>query len=200
MSLLFAADADTGRIQPVSVQAQHLAAIPTQPFRFGGITRLPQPPAALAEALQVAATALAQALQLRGLNGLDGLWDGGRLWVLEINPRPPLSLALQPAALAGQLLRQHMTGMAPPAPDRSSAGLSPGVALVYASRTLSIPADFRFPPGCHDVPVLPHQCASGAPLCSLHVSSGGVEELRVRVRNLRECLLPVAGVESVSSL
>ncbi len=204
VSLLFFAHCSNAAaavaITPVSVQTQHPAPTPTQPFRLGGLVRLGRPQPLLLRALLRAAGVLAEGLKLQGLNGLDGIWDGERLWVLEINPRPPLSLALQTRATAARLLRAHIDGTTMIAAEPCSTGLSPGVALVYASRTLSIPADFRFPSGCHDVPFLPHHCAAGAPLCSVHVATGGVEELRARVRDLRECLLPVAGVESVSSL
>ncbi len=218
VSLLFLATA--AGCTPIAVHQQVLAPSPAAPFRFGGVIAWPDAPAALVAELQRAASGLAARLNLRGLNGLDGVWDGNRLWVLEINPRPPLSLTLQPPAHQGRLLRAHLRACLPTrtfapravhadarrqampeAADREHrTGLSPGVALVYASRSLSIPADFRFPPNCHDVPALPATLPDGVPVCSVHVPDGGLGELRTEIGYLRECLLSVAGVESLSSL
>jgi len=65
---------------------------------------------------------------------------------------------------------------------------------------LSIPADFRFPSSCHDLPVLPRTFEPGEPVCSVVVEDGGLGKLRAHIKALRECLNPVAGVDLLSSL
>ena len=228
VSLLFLAEA-TG-IRAVSVQRQYPAPGSGAPFRFGGLVAAPDLALRPGHELAAAAAGLARWFGLRGLNGLDAMWDDGRLWLLEINPRPPASLALRTGPERARLLQAHMTVCAEgielsensdfqarqgsvPAhslmqsnsprwwPQRlRNESLNPGMALVYASRSLSIPADFRFPPGCHDRPTLPRSFAAGEPVCSLRVSEGGVEKLRALTGALRERLLPVAGAEILSSL
>jgi predicted ATP-grasp superfamily ATP-dependent carboligase len=193
----------------LSVQRQFLAGSPLAPFRFGGVVRAPELAPAAVAALDHCATALASHFGLRGINGLDGLWDGNQLWVLEINPRPTASLALLDPRLQAAALRAHLQtapGAAGSRPDwpaalpRLTDALNPGMAVVYASAQLSIPADFRFPPGCHDLPVLPRVFAAGDPVCSVQVRTGGIEELRALIRTLRECLFALAGADLLSSL
>jgi predicted ATP-grasp superfamily ATP-dependent carboligase len=236
VSLLFLAT-DTGAA-PLGVHHQCLAPTAGAPFRFGGVVAAPDLDPRARSALSDAARRLTHRFGLRGLNGLDALWDGQTLWLLEINPRPPASLALHAGAVRGRLLQAHIecfaarasrnragadrySGAGDPlqqcesAPQRAGAageprtdeppwqgrdGLNPGMAVVYASRLLSIPADFRFPPGCHDRPTLPRTFAAGEPVCSVQVAAGGVEKLRTLIGILRERLLPVAGAESLSSL
>ena len=202
VSLLFLTAADT--TAALGVHRQYCAPRPGYPYRFAGVVSAPDLSGACQSALLDAASRLARHFALRGLNSLDALWDGSSLHVLEINPRPPASLALQERAQQAGLLQMHMAafGLAPagtPAPTCSQT-LNAGMALVYASRTLSIPADFRFPLGCHDLPTLPHSFAADQPVCSLHTTDGGIEKLRSLVRVLQEHLLPVAGAECVYSL
>lgn len=206
VSVLLYRDAQQCRV--LSLQSQFCAPAPQQAWRFGGVVAVHQAP--WTGALGAAGEALAQAFDLRGLNGIDALWDGERLWVLEINPRPPASLQLLPArwqsgwAARHALTAQSTAGRAPgPAPGRDPDmrhALKAGMAVVYASSRLSIPADFRFPPGCHDLPVLPRSFGPGDPVCSVQARSGGIEKLRTLIGVLRERLLPLAGADVLSSL
>lgn len=219
VSLLFHAAPDL--LTPLCWARQYCAPTPGARFRFGGVVALDPRDAAWSAELLRAARGLATAFGLRGLNGLDGLWDGSRLWVLELNPRPTASLALLSDAARAHWMRAHLASAAPreacanaaaqktelqpegvAGPDRAPAGhaLNAGAAVVYASARLSIPADFRFPPGCHDLPALPQDFEAGAPVCSVQVCTGGIEKLRTLIGLLRERLLPVAGADLLSSL
>ncbi len=65
-----------------------------RPFVFcGAIGPVPLPPD-VAQRIDAAVRALAAAFALRGLGSLDFMFDGTAFSVLEINPRPPASMAL----------------------------------------------------------------------------------------------------------
>ena len=62
----------------------------------GVIGPVPVPPA-VGAALQRVVREAAAEFELRGLASLDFLLDGERIDVLELNPRPPASIALYPS-------------------------------------------------------------------------------------------------------
>jgi len=76
--------------------------------------------------------ALAAEFGLRGVNGLDFLLDGERLSVLEVNPRPPASIALYRDVLPGGMLRAHVAasreGELPDVQEAGSGGRIPADA------------------------------------------------------------------------
>jgi len=214
----------------LSVHRQYLAPSSERPFRFGGLVVEADLPEPAFIALVNACRAICRQFGLVGLNGLDAIWDGATLWLLEINPRPPASLALYPNDLLAPLFEAHLISclsVARPNPllpnlnaiigldalnsahfSTNRNTLSPaahkllnrGMAIVYASALLSIPADFQFPSGCHDLPVLPRTFQAGEPICSIVVSDGGRGKLRAQVKALRECLNPAAGEDLLCSL
>lgn len=217
-------------VSVLSFHQQYLAPSPAYPYRFGGVIAEADIPARARELLTYACVALSQELDLIGLNGLDAIWDGRDLWILEINPRPPASLALYPLDLLAQLFVAHLLSFFNQRGEETLFGsrlpsfpaalkypaflpgdlssllatqhnlLNRGMAIVYASSLLLIPADFRFPPGCHDLPILPRSFQAGEPICSVVASDGGLGKLRAQVKALRECLNPVAGEDLLCSL
>ncbi len=92
---------------------------PTRPHVYcGAIGPVPLPEAAAHEAAS-SVRRLAAAFRLRGLGSLDFLLDGERVLVLEVNPRPPASLALYPGAgWIGAQLASCLDGRLPPWPVR----------------------------------------------------------------------------------
>ena len=207
----------------LSIHRQYLAPSSERPFRFGGLVVDADIPEPACISLANACHSICRQFGLVGLNGLDAIWDGATLWLLEINPRPPASLALYPNALLAPLFEAHLISClraAKPTPllpnfntiigldalnsahfhanrntlwPASHNLLNRGMAIVYASALLSIPADFQFPSGCHDLPILPRTFQAGEPICSIVISDGGLGKLRAQVKALRECLNPVAG-------
>jgi predicted ATP-grasp superfamily ATP-dependent carboligase len=214
----------------LSCHRQYLAPGSDCPYRFGGLVVAADIPERAIALLTRACTQLSQHFGLMGLNGLDAIWDGKELWILEINPRPPASLSLYPNALLAQLFEAHLsycssnmpthrfsrhlnsnvsgvTEQTLPSVDDISRSmfdhhnlLNRGMAIVYAIELLSIPADFRFPSSCHDLPILPRTFEAGEPICSVVAEDGGLGKLRAHMNALRECLNPVAGVDLLSSL
>jgi len=228
LSLLFLSGPEITQV--LSCHRQYLAPGSDCPYRFGGLVVAADIPERAIALLTRACTQLSQDFGLVGLNGLDAIWDGNDLWLLEINPRPPASLSLYPSALLAQLFEAHLSYCSSNTPthrylphlhstvsgvteptlhgvediSRSMWNhhnlLNRGMAIVYATGLLSIPADFRFPSSCHDLPVLPRTFEPGEPVCSVVVEDGGLGKLRAHIKALRECLNPVAGVDLLSSL
>jgi len=196
------------RVTVLSYHRQYLAPGRNTPFRFGGLVTATDLSEQVQTALHRACVELSREFHLKGLNSLDAIWDGQELWLLEINPRPPASLALHPLGTQATVLRAHLasfdgfkgTDVFDGLNTEKDNLLNPGFAIVYASSLLSIPADFRFPSGCHDLPALPRTFQDGEPVCSVVVPNGGLGKLRAQVKALRECLNPVAGVDLLSSL
>ena len=63
----------------------------------GNVTPPRLPAAELAELdgrLRAVCAEVASRFAVRGAFGVDGIWDGRELWVLEVNPRPTASLEL----------------------------------------------------------------------------------------------------------
>src|SRR6202008_427806 len=96
-SVAAVADGRAAAVLGVSEQLVGRKALGTSGFRWCGNVVPARPPLGEREALLEGAVAIcahvARAFALRGLFGVDLIWDGARAWVLEVNPRPTASLA-----------------------------------------------------------------------------------------------------------
>ncbi|WP_332674000.1 ATP-grasp domain-containing protein [Aromatoleum sp.] len=124
MSALFVADGRRGRL--IGVNRQIVRKLRDRPYVFRGCVG-PVPVASdVRRKLEDWVDALAADFGVRGVNGLDFLLDGDHPSVLELNPRPPASIALYRDALRGGLLRAHVVacleGELPDVRDVSSSG------------------------------------------------------------------------------
>ena len=82
---------------------------------------------ALAGAARTICAHLALAFGLRGLFGVDLVWDGERAWVVEVNPRPTGSLECVEAAHEVGVFAAHLDGCAGRLPSTAPArGAAPG--------------------------------------------------------------------------
>ena len=164
------------------INEQIVRPIGERPFVFHGVIG----PLPVADALRrdVAAIvrALSEAFSLRGLCSLDFLQDGERVSVLEINPRPPASLALYPrAGLVQAHLRACRFGELPaplPVPN-----LVHGSEIFFAPRNLVLEgaaiAEIAATPDTHDLPHAAGRFNAGDPLCSF--SAQGPDALSVKI-------------------
>lgn len=179
-----------------------------RPHVYGGAIGPVPVPTALAAQVTHALAALVPALGLRGLGSLDVLWDGQRVWVLEINPRPTASMALYPTlrfrcgedGATHGLLQAHLQaclqGQLPvpvARPARPSDHAVRGTAIIYAPQALHLSAAqtdaLARRPDTHDLPAGPARLARGEPLCSVSAAGPSAHAVRTRLRDAREALL-----------
>ena len=121
-------------------------------------------PAGLRKQAREICSRLAAEFGLRGLFGVDFIWDGERAWTLEVNPRPTASLEVIETAYGVDVFDAHLRGCAgelpPVEPARSGVA---GKAVVFATRDV-VAGDLR---GVRDVPHPGERIAAGHPICTI---------------------------------
>ena len=162
-------------------------------YRWCGNLVPPRLPAAERDALLAQARAICSCLTgafaLRGLFGVDLVWDGGRAWVVEVNPRPTASLetieavhgvgtrpdrlrsggptplrGLDPFAAHLEACAGRLRAVSPPADPSRAAGK----AVVFARRDVRVPDTRDWTArGIRDVPHPGEPIAAGHPICTL---------------------------------
>lgn len=165
VSLLFAADGMN--VKEVGFNQQWLAPTALMPYRYGGAVSRAELPQAVRQQLLAAAQKLTSAVGLRGLNSLDGIMQGERLWVLELNPRLTATFDLYPVE-SGQLFELHMQAAAgslanwPQLSDKARAHY-----IVYAPENISLPEGFDWPAWTADIPPAGALIKAGEPVCTV---------------------------------
>ena len=126
---------------------------------------------ALAAAAQATCAHLASAFELRGLFGVDLVWDGERAWVVEVNPRPTGSLECIEAAYEVGVYAAHLDGCAgrlpsiAPAPTPRRAA---GKAILFATQDVRLGDTRGWPArGIRDVPHQSERITAASPICTL---------------------------------
>lgn len=163
--------------------------------------------------------ACAESFALRGLASLDFLLDGERVLVLEVNPRPPASLALYPRVGNVGVLQAHLDacidarlpparpGVGLPADAASVEGAAivagsdttaatarvHGNEIIYAPVALAIdPAaalQLAHRPGTHDLPRAATRFAAGDPICSVSAEGATAAAVKAELAQRRDVLL-----------
>jgi|CXWL01.1.fsa_nt_gi predicted ATP-grasp superfamily ATP-dependent carboligase len=182
----------------LGINQQLVRAIGARPFVYAGVLGPLGLPDAAATALDKALQTLSAEFVLRGLGSLDFVLDGDSVQVLEINPRPPASLALYGTRLAGGLMAAHvqacLQGRLPmllPAPGGTQA--LRGTAIVFAPRAVHIDETaaqaLQAMPACHDLPLAGTQLQRGDPLCSVSAAGPDAAAVRAQLNTGRETVL-----------
>lgn len=146
-------------------------------WRFSGaIGPVPLPAAARAQ-LRPACDALVAALGLRGLCSVDFLLDGQQVWLLEVNPRLPATLALYPQArpISAHLALCGLTdGRTPLPPEALPEQGQRAFAVVSAPRQggcdAALALALAHTPGCADLPHAGQAWQAGEPVCTVEVA------------------------------
>jgi len=126
---------------------------------------------------------------VRGAFSVDAVWDGRRVWVLEVNPRPPGSLEL----FGGGCFEAHVRGARSVALPTVAGPLATRCAKVklvlFADRDLRTPDPDWWPEGLvRDVPHAGETIKRGAPVCTLVSERADVPELAERGARLLAAL------------
>ena len=126
---------------------------------------------ALAADARAICSHLALAFGVRGLFGVDLVWDGERAWVVEVNPRPTGSLECVEAAHDVGVFAAHLDGCAgrlPSIPPAQAPRRAAGKAILFATRDVRVGDTRDWPArGIRDVPHPGERIAAGAPICTL---------------------------------
>ena len=201
------ADGRSAALLGVSEQLIGRRALGARGWRWCGNVVPPRLPAreqhALAGAAQAICAHLAAAFGLRGVFGVDLVWDGARPWVVEVNPRPVASLETIDAAHGVRSFAAHLeacAGRLPAAGTRASAAA--GKAVLFATEDLRVPDTSDWTArAIRDVPHPGEEIAAGRPICTLIATGRSPEtvlaELEARAAALRRELHEV-GVDAVA--
>ncbi len=179
MSATFIADGRAARV--LGFNELIVRPFGARPFVYCGAVGPMPLPADLASRIAAAVDDLAAAFSLRGLGSLDFMRDGDDFGVLEINPRPPASMALYGKGLVAAHAHACLRGELPHAETAANTAVN-GTEIVFARRPLQLdaPAAHRLAEraGCHDLPAGAMRFDAGDPVCS--VSARGADAAQVR--------------------
>ena len=164
-------------------------------YRWCGNLVPPRLPAGERDALLGQARAicscLAGAFALRGLFGVDFIWDGERAWTLEVNPRPTASLEAIEAAYGVGAFDAHLRACAGELPRTvPEYRRAAGKAVLFATEPVTIGDSERWlERGVRDVPHPGERIAAGRPICTVVTTAAtpddalaGLEEQAARLR------------------
>lgn len=155
------------------------------PFRYGGAVSLSEPSAVVCRELSRAAASLTEAVGLKGLCGIDVIVDReARVWVLEVNPRPPATFELheQEGSLFMQHVRSCMGGSPVAMPQEPRLGAR-AAAIYYAEQSTWVPASWHWPSWSADRTPPATWIGCGAPICTVFgqaASSWNAKRLALR--------------------
>jgi uncharacterized protein len=141
-------------------------------YRWCGNVVPPRVPAAgLLEQARAVCSRLAAAFALRGLFGVDFIWDGVLAWTLEVNPRPTASLEVIEAA--------YGTAVFGELPNTAGEPLrAAGKAVLFATEDVTVGDTERWlERGVRDVPHPGERIAAGRPVCTVVTTAATPDEV-----------------------
>lgn len=201
------ADGRSATLLGVSEQLIGRRALGARGWKWCGNVVPPRFPAleqrALADAAQAICAHLASAFSLRGVFGVDLVWDGAQAWVMEVNPRPVASLETIDAAHGVRSFAAHLEACAGRLP---AAGTGPsraaGKAVLFATEDLRVPDTSEWTArGIRDVPHPGEPIAAGRPICTLVATGSSPETVLAELEGRAAALrgeLQEAGVDAVA--
>ncbi|GBC83818.1 hypothetical protein HRbin11_00236 [bacterium HR11] len=176
-SAVFVADGRRAVLLGVTEQLVGRRAFGARDFRYCGNLVPPRLASdelrALIDEARAVAAVLTEAFGLRGLNGIDFVWSGGRLWTIEVNPRPPASLEPLEMVYGYRTFELHVRAFDGDLPEfdlgqaerRVSAA---GKAVLYATEDVTVGDTGDWPGrGIRDVPHPDEFIPRDRPICTL---------------------------------
>lgn len=191
MSATFIADGT--RAMLLGINALIVRPFGAHPYVYCGCTGPAVTPPELARRVDDAVQALSAEFGLRGWCSLDFMRDGDAIAVLEVNPRPPASLALYAQrGLIDAQLRACLGAELPPASTFATTQVT-GNEIVYARHPLQLDAAraqrLAQSPDVHDLPMAGARFTAGDPVCSLSAAGVSGDDVRASLAVRREALL-----------
>lgn len=206
LGVLFAADGRSA--YPIGAHWQwHAPCHPWSPprsisspgrFRYGGAVAIPRLPRAVDTVLRRGLDRLVAATGLRGVNSIDVRVQGQDFRVLEVNPRPGLTVDIHDARCQAPLFEIHRdtTQGHPPGitlpldrPDSLRAHPLYGHAVIYTPPGLERAPAVDWPGWSADRPPPETPLHSGLPLCTVRATGPTWRTVAHRLRSQVRCLL-----------
>jgi predicted ATP-grasp superfamily ATP-dependent carboligase len=127
------------------------------------------PAGALLDQARAICSCLAGAFALRGLFGVDFIWDGERAWTVEVNPRPTASLEAIETAYGIGVFDAHLRACAGELPrGEAECRRAAGKAVLFATEDVAVGDSERWlERGVRDVPHPGERIAAGRPICTV---------------------------------
>ena len=152
---------------------------------------------ALLEQGRAICSCLASAFALRGLFGVDFVWDGERAWTIEVNPRPTASLEAIEAAHGVEVFAAHLRGCAGELPLVEEArGGAAGKAVLFATEDVVIgDSEAWLERGVRDIPHPGERIAAGRPICTVVAAAATPEAVLARLEEGAGAVRSDLGVE-----
>lgn len=206
MSATFIANGSDARV--LGFNRLLVRSLGTRPFLFCGAVGPVPLPEAVGVRLTAALRAIVGAFSLRGLGSLDFLLDGDRFEVLEVNPRPPATMALygprcfrsasqaSPSGAVAAHLRACSQAELPERAAPLADDAVQGTEIVFAPCAVGIDdaAAQRLAEldDCHDLPSGAMHFAAGEPICSVSAAAADAERVQalldLRRKAVHQCL------------
>lgn len=174
---------------------------PAQRYRYEGALCVPAPGAALLAEGAAAGQAVARTFALRGCFGIDFVrHEAGALYVVDINPRPPITLDL--LADRGRVFDAHLAACARDVLTYRRPARRPLCAqlLLYAERAWRVPATLRWPGWVSDRSPPGTLIEPGAPLCTLHAVAATPDAVLSLLATRYAALRAILGAAAVTPL
>jgi hypothetical protein len=148
-------------------------------YRWCGNVVPPRVPAAeLLDQARAVCSCVAAAFALRGLFGVDFIWDGERAWTIEVNPRPTASLEAIEAAYGTGVFGAHLRACAGELPRTEGEPVrAAGKAVLFATEDVTAGDTERWlERGVRDVPHPGERIAAGRPICTVVTTAATPDE------------------------
>jgi uncharacterized protein len=206
-SAIYVGDGASARLLGVTRQLVGREWLHAPPFSYcGSIGPLPLT-ANETTGLERLGNVLASGCHLRGLFGVDGIWRGGSLWPVEVNPRYTASVEVIEYATGLQALTWHglvFEAGAPPTGSVPGAVDVVGKAVIFARDRIDFPGDGPWSkalaaprgvdelPALADIPPADTPVAAGHPVLTVFARGATVDAceaaLRERARQINTWL------------
>jgi predicted ATP-grasp superfamily ATP-dependent carboligase len=168
-------------------------------YRWCGNLVPPRFPATgLLEQARAICARLAGTFALRGLFGVDLVWDGERAWTVEVNPRPTASLEAIEAASGVSAFAAHMQACAGELPRVAVGDRAAGKAVLFATEDVVVgDTEAWLERGVRDVPHPGERIATGRPVCTVLAEAATPEDVLARLEEQAAHLRAELGVQTL---
>ena len=183
--------ADGSEIEVLGINELHAVNPGLGDFRFSGVYSRFSPGDGHRRQMIDMARKLTGSLQLRGANGIDCVFEGDQVLLLELNARPPATLELYEQALPEGGVAAHIAACNGVLSKPSVEGQARGYRVHYAEQDQRV-GRVLWPEWCSDRPPADTHCLKGAPVCGLHATGNSSIEvaglLQERLEQIRSLM------------